>query len=241
MKKKVRGKVGDNPVEFVIEGMNTVDQDQEISPDIIAHLNRLKGLYGERVVRVKGRKIDVSDIEKFRKQGTVALELPDCDLDSAAYKALSKMADLRYLNLSGCDLKSRNLDFLKPLKKLERINLALTMVKVDELRVLSSLPALYSIYMPNSNLGNKAIDYFVACSGLRMLTVNGNNINVDGLMKLQDLDYLDSVACFRCPLKGSDRKALRREMPLVDWQFYRNKHSRKAGADEGKAGKKKGR
>lgn len=234
MKKKVRGKVGDNPVEFVIEGMNTVDQDQEISPDIIAHLNRLKGLYGERVVRVKGRKIDVSDIEKFRKQGTVALELPDCDLDSAAYKALSKMADLRYLNLSGCDLKSRNLDFLKPLKKLERINLALTMVKVDELRVLSSLPALYSIYMPNSKLNNQAMDHFVACSGLRMLTVNGNNINVDGLMKLQDLDYLDSVACFRCPLKGSDRKALRRAMPLVDWQFYRNKHSRKAGKKKGR-------
>lgn len=241
MKKKVGGKLGDQPVEFVIQGMNTVDQEHEFSPEIIAHLNRLKGLYGERVVRVKGRKIGASDIEKFRRQSTVALEVPECDLDSSAYKALSAMTELRYLNLSGCNLKDRSLGFLKPLKKLERINLATTGVKESELRILSQLPALYSIYMPNSNLSNKAIDYFVACSGLRMLTVNGNNINVDGLMKLQDLDYLDSVACFRCSLKGSDRKALRRAMPLVDWQFYRNKHSRKAGADEGKAGKKKGR
>lgn len=235
MKKKVGGKLGDRPVEFVIQGMNTVDQEHEFSPEIIAHINRLKGLYGERVVRVKGRKIEAADIEKFRRQSTVALEVPDCDLDNSAYQALSTMTELRYLNLSGCDLKQRSLDFLKPLKKMERINLATTGVKESELRILSQLPALYSIYMPNSNLTNKAIDHFVACSGLRTLTVNGNKqINFHGLMKLKDLEYLDAVACFRCSLNGSDRMALRREMPLVDWQFYRKLHLKRAGKKKGR-------
>ncbi|MBI1270304.1 protein kinase [bacterium] len=204
---------------FSKAGMYDVDKEQEFSPGLVQHMQRLKGLYGERVLRVARRKITFKDMEDFRRRGIVALELPACKLDDIAVAQFSRLERLRSLNLTRCDLAGRSLSFLKPLVRLERINLADCGFDESELQVLGELPSLMSIYMPDSGLSDKSIYYFCRCENLEWLNVNGNRISGRALLQLRSLTKLSQVHCLGCRVSPKERVMLRKAMPQVEWEF----------------------
>jgi len=105
---------------------------------------------------------------------------------SADIRVLSRMSDLRWLLLTGTEVRDHELCALLSLSKLERLDLSSTKVTDEGVVQLAQLDSLKALTLSGDSITDESIPYLLKLQGLGRLDLRGSGVTGKGAKRLEN-------------------------------------------------------
>lgn len=143
-------------------------------------------------LQAEGQATDAVLAKLCRLENLAELDLSGSKaLTDEGVQLLSRLHQLRYLDLSGTNVTDRGLEVLRHLPELETISLAMTAITDDGLRHLARCPKLQSVNLAWTRTGDGALKALAGKNDLREFR-SGNGLTDAGLPLLHDFPVFKS-------------------------------------------------
>lgn len=158
------------------------------------------------------------------------LDLFAFEIDNKIFPKVSHLPNLEYLGLP-CQTKDEHLKHIAGLSKLKFVNVSGTQIKGRSLSVLAEIPKLRILDLRRTKLDSGALAGLKSCKSLETLLLSDTNIRDDDLKALTDLKMLKYITLHKTGITDNGLKILSQLKNLKYVSLY-DTSTTKAGREE---------